>query len=410
MASIERRPPGKRGDAYVVRFRDDQGRQRSKSFGSRIEAVRYAHQTQHRLDVGDWLDPDKGRETFGAFHSRWVAARDVSPSRTATEASHARCHILPTWQNVPLGKIRPLDVDRWIKDLSVGPTTKRMVLAQFKQCLAAAVREGLLRANPAAETRSPAHRRKRVTLADVLDSNEVDLLTKATPDHWKALVYLSAWLGWRWSEAMGLRWRDVDLDAAVIYVGNETIVESQGHLYVRRGGKTDAATRIIPLPTAAVDVLIWHRSRSAVDAAGNRRVFLTAPCPPPGKHAVTGRKGGCEASSTCLGHTPLRSNFRRIFVKAVSEAGLEGRGINVRQLRHTAASLMLSHGLDVLDVQDRLGHSRGSVTLDIYGRVLSGRRSTSTALLSSAMEASSSLSFARDPERAEGGLPKSLQE
>jgi integrase len=95
----------------------------------------------------------------------------------------------------------------------------------------------------------------------------------------------------------------------------------------------------------------------------------------------------------CVGHTPYRSNFRRVFVKAVKEAGLEGRGINVRQLRHTAASLMLSNGLDVLDVQDRLGHSRGSVTLDIYGRVLVGRRNTSTELLNSVMS-TSDLSFA----------------
>lgn len=91
----------------------------------------------------------------------------------------------------------------------------------------------------------------------------------------------------------------------------------------------------------------------------------------------------------------MRSNFRRVFTKAIRDAGLEGRGINVRQLRHTAASLMLSNGLDVLDVQDRLGHSRGSVTLDIYGRVLSGRRRASTALMDAAMEAASDLSFAR---------------
>lgn len=211
MASVERRS-GKRGDVYVVRFRDDQGRQRSKSFQNYAEALKHANQTQHRIDIGDWIDPHKGRERFGTFHARWVAARDVSPSRTATEASQARNHILPTWEKVPLGKIRPLDVDEWIKNLEAGTTTKGMVLAQFKLCLNAAVREGLIRANPASDAKAPSQRRKRVTLSDVLDAHEVDLLTKATPDHWKALVFLSAWMGWRWSEAMGLRWRDVDLE------------------------------------------------------------------------------------------------------------------------------------------------------------------------------------------------------
>ncbi|MGZ6587022.1 MAG: tyrosine-type recombinase/integrase [Solirubrobacteraceae bacterium] len=393
MASVERRS-GKRGDVYVVRFRDDQGRQRSKSFGSYVDAVKYGNQTQFRLDTGDWIDPQKGREKFGSFHERWVEARVVSPSRSATEASQAKNHILPTWQNVSLSKIRPLDVDRWIKHLDVGTTTKAMVLAQFKLCLKAAVREGLIRSNPAADTKAPAVRRKRVTSTDVLDAHEVDLLVKATPDDWKALVYLSAWLGWRWSEAMGLRWRDVDLEARVIYVGNETVVEAQGRLHVHDGGKTNASTRIVPLPDMAVSVLKWHRDRAAVDRTGNRRVFLTAPCPPAGRHASAGRKGGCEIEGTCHGHTPFRSNFRRIFIQAVKDAGLEGRCINMRQLRHTAASLMLSNGLDVLDVQDRLGHSRGSVTLDIYGRVLTGRRNASTERLNAAMESVSDLSFA----------------
>lgn len=392
MASVERRS-GKRGDVYVVRFRDDQGRQRSKTLHSHAEALKYANQAQHRLDIGDWVDPHKGRERFGAFHSRWVAARDVSPSRTATEESHARNHILPTWGKTPLGKIRPLDVDEWIKNLDTGVTTKGMVLAQFKLCLNAAVREGLIRANPASDAKAPTPRRKRVTLSDVLDAHEVDLLTKATPEHWKALVFLSAWLGWRWSEAMGLRWRDVDLENGLVYVGNETIVESKGRLHIRGGGKTDAATRVIPLPSVAIDVFRWHRERSAVDPVGSRRVFVTAPCPPTGEHAVAGRKGGCKVTGTCHGHTPLRSNFRRIFTKAVKAAGLEGRGVCVRQLRHTAASLMLSNGLDVLDVQDRLGHSRGSVTLDIYGRVLVGRREASTSLLNQIMS-TSDLSFA----------------
>ncbi|MCW2785922.1 MAG: integrase family protein [Marmoricola sp.] len=328
-----------------------------------------------------------------------VAAREVSPSRTATEASQAKNHILPTWERVALSGIRPLDVDRWIKNLDAGTTTKRMVLAQFKQCLSAAVREGVLRTNPAAETRGPAQRRKRVTLSDVLDAHEVDLLTKATPDDWKALVFLSSWLGFRWSEAMGLRWKDVDLENKVVYVGNETIVESQGVLHLRVGGKTDAATRVVPLPDIAVDVFRWHRERSAVDVAGDRRVFLTAPCPSKGRHAASGRKGGCKVDGACDGHTPLRSNFRREFVKAVKAAGLEGRGINVRQLRHTAATLMLSNGLDVLDVQDRLGHSRGSVTLDIYGRVLIGRRNSSTELLNSVM-AGSDLSFASGADQS----------
>jgi integrase len=156
--------------------------------------------------------------------------------------------------------------------------------------------------------------------------------------------------------------RDVDLRAGLVYVGNQVAVEVGGRVTIRDGGKSSASTRTVPLPEPAVRALRGVvEPRLAADGPDGR-VFVTA-----------------------TGTTPLRSNFSRIFQRAVRDAGLEGRGLNVRQLRHTAATLMLSSGLDVLDVQQRLGHAHGSVTLDVYGRVLAGRRTSGTERLAAAM-------------------------
>lgn len=369
MASIEKRESN-RGAVYVVRFRDDTGRQRSKSLPTKKEALTYAAQVESQLHTGEWIDPHKGRIKFGDFHARWVAARSVSASRASAERSQAKVHIIPRWSQVPLSRIKPLDVDRWIKDSPAGTATKTMMLAQFKLCLDAAVREGLIRTNPAATTKAPSSPKKRVSTTDVLDAAELDRLVAATPDRWKALVYLSGWLGWRWSEAMGLRLRDVDLDAGVIHVGNEVAVEADGVIVRRAGGKTDAATRAVPMPGPARSVAAWHIARHFSGVGSDGSMFVTE-----------------------SGDTPYRSNFRRIFQKAVRDAGLDGRGINVRQLRHTAASLMLTSGLDILDVQERLGHTRGSVTLDIYGRVLARRREVGTDAMTVLMAANSDTAF-----------------
>jgi integrase len=193
------------------------------------------------------------------------------------------------------------------------------MLQQFKLCLDAAVRDGLIKTNPAAHTKTPQPARKRVTASDVLSAEELVRLVAAVQDQYKALVYLSGWLGWRWSEAMGLRLCDVMC------------------------------------------------CRSA--------------------HPST------PLFTTGNGETPYRSNFRRVFQRAVRDAGLENRKINMRQLRHTAASLMLSSGLDILDVQERLGHARGSITLDVYGRVLAGRRTEGTRRMSEVMARNSNIGF-----------------
>jgi integrase len=245
-----------------------------------------------------------------------------------------------------------------------------MMLQQFKLCLDAAVRDGLIKTNPAAHTKAPQVPRKRVTASDVLSAEELDRLVAAMPDHYKALMYLSGWLGWRWSEAMGLRLCDLDLDAGTIRVGERVAVESDGVIRHRTGGKTDAASRVVPLPEPALRVARWHVATCCSALHPSALLFTTG-----------------------NGETPYRSNFRRVFQRAVRDAGLENRKINMRQLRHTAASLMLSSGLDILDVQERLGHARGSITLDVYGRVLAGRRTEGTRRMSEVMAQNSNIGF-----------------
>jgi integrase len=64
--------------------------------------------------------------------------------------------------------------------------------------------------------------------------------------------------------------------------------------------------------------------------------------------------------------SPLRSrNWRRdVFEPAVASVGLDG--LTSHQLRHTAASLMVDGGANVLAVARQLGHEDPSVTLRVY--------------------------------------------
>ena len=69
--------------------------------------------------------------------------------------------------------------------------------------------------------------------------------------------------------------------------------------------------------------------------------------------------------------TPMNQrNLIRKFKKILRESGL--REIRFHDLRHTAASLMLNHGISPIIVAKRLGHSKVSITLDTYGHLLPG--------------------------------------
>ena len=82
--------------------------------------------------------------------------------------------------------------------------------------------------------------------------------------------------------------------------------------------------------------------------------------------------------------TPLTaSNIRRDFRKLLAASGLPK--IRFHDLRHTAASLMLNHRIPVLMVSKRLGHSKPSITLDVYGHLIPSKQEEAAQLMDDLM-------------------------
>ncbi|MBI3159849.1 MAG: tyrosine-type recombinase/integrase [Chloroflexi bacterium] len=71
-------------------------------------------------------------------------------------------------------------------------------------------------------------------------------------------------------------------------------------------------------------------------------------------------------------------NINRFFKELLKQAVPE---IRFHDLWHTAATLMLLNGIPVMIVSRRLGHSKPSVTLDIYGHYLPGMQKEAATLM-----------------------------
>lgn len=56
--------------------------------------------------------------------------------------------------------------------------------------------------------------------------------------------------------------------------------------------------------------------------------------------------------------------------RKITDRGFES--IRLHDLRHTQATLLLKNGEDILTVFQRLGHTKVSTALDVYGHVLPG--------------------------------------
>ncbi len=74
---------------------------------------------------------------------------------------------------------------------------------------------------------------------------------------------------------------------------------------------------------------------------------------------------------TQTGRPLSRNHVHETFKRLVTRAGLP-ESTRIHDLRHAMATLWLSQGEPVKVVSERLGHSRGSTTMDIYAHALPG--------------------------------------
>ena len=62
--------------------------------------------------------------------------------------------------------------------------------------------------------------------------------------------------------------------------------------------------------------------------------------------------------------------MRHVFKRMLQKAGL--RQIQIHDLRHTFASLLLQQGESVVYVKEQLGHASIQITVDTYGHLIPG--------------------------------------
>lgn len=167
------------------------------------------------------------------------------------------------------------------------------------------------------------------------------------------LFTVSVALGLRPSEAIGLRWADVDLDRGTLTVRRST-QHDRGKV-VERGTKT-GRERTVPLPDSITGLLLAHRGRQTVRAIDGR-VFVNT-------------TGGALHQPTVARHLRHMLERENVRAKAAGERLLPM--VTQYELRHTAATLMLTLGVPLEHVQEVLGHST-IVTTRRYAQVVEDR-------------------------------------
>lgn len=332
MASVAKRPDGQ----WRARYRDAAGKEHARHFTRKVDAQRWLDSVTTAIGTNSYVDPARAKVTVGVVAEQWMAGKlNLRPTTRARYRSALDVHVMPRWKSVPLVNVEHGDVQAWLAELlAAGQSgaSVRKASGVFSGVLALAVRDRRLPANPAAGISLPQSRsRQRVYLTGL----QVEQLASAAGDG-RLVVLTLAYCGLRWSEMAALRVGRLDLLRRRLVVAEAMVEINGGHLHW--GEPKSGEARSVPLPKFLVSELTEHIAGKSADDL----VFTTASAAP-------------------LRNRNSRRNWFDAAAAAIGQPDLVPHG-----LRHTAASLAVSAGANVLAVSRMLGHADPSVTLHIY--------------------------------------------
>ncbi len=287
-----------------------------------------------------------------------------SPSTMQAYRDRLDRQVIPALGNVRVRELTVGLADRFLSTVKVknGNAMAKQTKSVLSGVCGLATRHDALETNPCRDVGRISTRPKRKPRS--LSVDEVKKIRAWLTEDKKAqardLPDLAAFMvgtGLRIGEACAVCWDDLDLDAETVSVrGTVLRIKGQG-LIIKPEPKSEAGERILEMPSWCIDVL---KKRQNFDAA-NRHV----------------RSGNPYAVFPAPLSGDLRdpSNTRRGLREAFTE--MEMPGLSSHAFRRTVATLMDDAGLPARAAADQLGHSKPSLTQDVYfGRK---RRATGAA-------------------------------
>lgn len=185
------------------------------------------------------------------------------------------------------------------------------------------------------------------------------LLATVRGHKWEALFTLALATGMRRGELIALKWQDINLKTGTLQVVRvltrvPTNMPKREHVYVEAEPKTQKSRRSVLIAPFALEALKEHRVRQ-LEAKLKAGPFWQ-------EHDYV----FCTLHGTHLGPNHVVEEFKLLLKKA----GLPD--IRFHDLRHSAATLLLSLGVHPKIVQELLGHTQISMTMDVYSHMLPG--------------------------------------
>ncbi|WP_425665717.1 tyrosine-type recombinase/integrase [Sinorhizobium fredii] len=373
---IRERSPGRW--AIVLDVPDPEtGKRRRKwhSFqGTKRQAETECARLIAELDGGNYVEPAK--TTIREFFATWLKHEkaNVSPKTHSRYEELLMKNVAPILGSITLNKLTAAKIDAaWGKLIESGrrdgkgglsPRTvhhcRRVMLTAMDQ----AVKWDLLKKNPVALTRPP--KVERAKMEAYAAAQTAVLLDDLRKMRMFVPALLAALCGLRRGEILALRWRDVDLAAAVISVRQSA---EQVGKEVRYKETKSGKARTVALSSTVLEELKRHR---LVQAEEQLKLGMR-----PGDDSFV----VAQIDGQPLKPLSLTNEWTRVLAKTSLPR------IRFHDLRHSHATQLLAAGVHPKIASERLGHSTIGITLDLYSHVMPGMQANAAEQVDAAIKA-----------------------
>lgn len=281
--------------------------------------------------------------TFGALLDRYVA--EEMPSRKSTRESYLsliRNHLRPQWRGHLLLEIKPSALHSWLQSLKLAPVSKghlRSLMHKLFDLAALWEYLPLERRNPIEIVKVKGVTKRQKETA-VLSPDQFRDVVSRLPAHVNMISITMGCLGLRVSEALGLKWSDIDWQRKTVAIQRSAY---RGDIDET---KTASSKANLPLAPALAELLLAWKAQSEFDW-----VF----------------------ANPLTGMPYMSPSLQQRWIRPAGEAiGIQGLGFH--SLRHSYRSWLDSVGVAPGITKDLMRHSAISTTFNVYGRALSDEK------------------------------------
>ncbi|MDR7237304.1 site-specific integrase [Neobacillus drentensis] len=316
-------------------------------FKNEKEAEKEYIAVKNEIQQETFVDPSN--TTFGDFLEKWKEQKKskVEESTFIRYERLCRLQIIPALGRMKLQKVSTRIVqdfiDTLVSEIGFKRKTCLLVTTILRDVFRFAIKKELVKVNPVQDIDLPKPNEAKIVIWDREDINVfLSIRHKKHRGKYYSAILMALLTGMRKGEILGLSWDKVDLKNGIIYV--EQILESDGS---RLSNKTKSKKfRQVFIPKMIKhELMIQRESQKNVPFNPHNLVFCTS-----------------------RGKRVIPNTLNDVLDKYCSNLGLPR--MKFHDLRHTHATLMITENVNIKIVQERLGHSKSSTTLDIYTHIL----------------------------------------